>query len=253
MTLSAPVLHTGSSSATAQATYTTASTTPPTGSRVLLWVASAKGSNLALSPTGVTHPSIAMTKVLETGSPNSNVKLTLWTGVGSGMAGAFTISHSTAMDKCLWQVVSLASDVATPTIAQSQVASNSLSGSQGATLDAAPKTGSCVLGAFGYNSSDAPTVGSGFTAIGTRLSQTSPVSALWSEYDLTPPLPTTAPFTYGAATGRGMAVVEVADGFAAPTGPTVTLWTGTAEVPVTRVDYWNGTTLTTGADVSVAP
>ena len=31
---------------------------------------------------------------------------------------------------------------------------------------------------------------------------------------------------------------------AAPTGPTVTLWNGTAEVPVSLEGVWNGTTVT---------
>lgn len=257
MTMQAPVLVGGASSTADAASYNTASYNPPAQSRVLVFVASGKASNLAEAATSVTHPSIgALTKVGEIAIPNNNIVLTVWTGIGTGTTGVFTIAHGNVMDNCLWQVVRITSDVATPTVQRMDTMATATSGSLGATLSPAPSPTAHVIGVFAYNStSDTPTVGAGFTAIGTRLTASSPVAALHSEYDSASPASDTAPFTFGATSGKALAAIEVRDGVVTPTGPdytNLTYWDGTTEVPVLGLDYWDGTTLITNVGYEVS-
>ena len=243
MTLSAPTQLTANSSTADAATYSTASVTVPAGARVVLLVSSGKAANLSETPTGVTHPNIgALTLVRSQAVPNNNQTLSAWSGVGTGVAGAFTISHAGVMDNAMWQVLSFTSDVATPTVGQSSSNSSAASGTVTSPLPGAVTAGSCVVCAVGINAGTTtlPTTGTGYTAIGTTLSSTSPVVQQTTEYDNTSPYSTPA-WGFAGTNGRATLALEVLDGVAdPPAGGNVTVWNGTTEVPAT-LTVWNGT------------
>lgn len=250
MTLGAPTSLLSGSSSSDLAAYPTASgTAAPIGSRVIMFVVSGKSANLSESPTGVSHGSVgALTKINSLPVPNSNLTLSAWTHVGNGQAQAYTITHTNVMENCCWQVVALTSDVSTPTVRRNAMSAAAGAGTDGATLSAAALSTSCVLGAIGYNSgsTNTPTVGAGFTQIGTRQTQTSPTVQLMTEYDNTSP-PTTADWSVPIAAGRSHIAVEVADGTAVPaSGPTVeidgvsgtvSIWDGAQEINVFAAEF----------------
>jgi len=246
MTMGAPSLLTGSSSATDSASYNTASVTPTAGALVLVLVVSGKASGLSESPTGVSQGAGggmgALTKIGEQAVPNNNLTVTAWEGVGTGVAGVVNILHTNVMGNCAWQVIEMTSDVATPTVEQVDVFQTAaLTGTQGATLSPSPDPAATVIGVLGYNAGSAttPTVGAGFTIIGTRITVNSPTIQLLSEYDATSP-PAQAAFSIPATNGQAYLAIEVRDGVAAPSGYQVTIWNGTSEVPAV-LTIWNGT------------
>ncbi|MFT3871532.1 MAG: hypothetical protein QM714_02630 [Nocardioides sp.] len=244
MTLSTPALLIEGSSNTAAAAYTTASVTPAADERVVLFVASSKSSAGALCPTGVTHGAMgALTKICDQAIGNTNVWLSAWTGVGTGTAGTFVVTHASAMGNCLWQGVTVASDLGTAIIWQSAVAAAVTAGTQGATLATTPDAAACVLAAYGYNNiATGQTAGSGYTLIGSRLTGSSPAVSMQSEYDATTP-PAYASFGFSNSSGKTIAAIEVRDPAAAAAA--WSLWDGTTEEPLTLDGTWDGTTIQT--------
>lgn len=249
MTLANPTILSAASSSADSATYNTASLTAATGSRVLMLVVSGKSANLAESPTGVSHASAgALTKVNSQAIPNTNLVLSAWTGVGNGVAGAYTITHTGVMDNCCWTVGTWTSDNGTPSIRRSVTTSSAAGGTEQTLFPTACLATSAIVGALGYNSGSAnvPNPATGFSAYGSRQSQTAPTVQLMGEYVNQNP-PQGIDYTTPVASGRAQMAIEVADATAAPaTGPTVTvdgitgtasLWDGSAEVSVTSLEF----------------
>jgi hypothetical protein len=246
MTLNNPTLLTGNTSATDSASYNTASVTPGSGDRILVLIVSGKASNLAAPPTSVSQGAAggmgSLTKVGEQAVPNNNLVVTAWSGVGTGVAGAININHgANVMDNCAWQVVSVTSTVYTPIVQQVDLLQNGAAATTGATLSPGAAAGAMNIGVLGYNagSANTPTVGTGFTIIGSRLTQTSPTIQLMSEYDNTAPISNTAAFTTPAANGQAYLAIELRDGTPPPSGPALTVWNGSVEVPAT-LTVWDG-------------
>lgn len=251
MTLSTPTALVSGSNAADLATYTTASSTIQPKSLVVVFVVSGKASNLAQSPTDLTHSNgLAVTKIGSLPVPNTNLVLSAWSysnSTASAIAGTVSINHAIVMDNCAWHITHYQSDVAVPTVRQNAWAATAVTTEDGPAVTNNCLSTSVMVGALGYNSGSAntPTVGTGFTALGTRQTITSPTIQLLSEYDNTAP-PRTATFTTPVSAGRSQVSIEIADGVATtPTSPfyvwngttevqaTVTMWNGTAEVPVT--------------------
>lgn len=244
MTLSVPTALLSASNATDLTVYTTASTTIQPKATVVVFVVTGKSGGLAQSPTGVTHSGgLTVTKIGEQAVPNANLVLSYWSysnSTAAAIAGTLTITHGVIMENCAWHLIHNQSDLGAPTIRQFASSASAAAGTEGPTVASNCLTASTLLGAIGYNSGSAntPTVGTGFTAIGTRQTVTSPTIQLMSEYD-NASAPRTASFTVPIASGRAQAAIEVADG----TAPVVTspfyMWNGATQVPAT-VTMWNG-------------
>jgi len=183
----------------------------------------------------------ALTLIDSQAVPNTNLTVSAWTGVGTGVAGVINILHAATMENCAWQVIRISSDVATPVIHQADKTSGTATGTQGATLSPAPDAAAMVIGLLGYNagSANTPTVGAGFTIIGARLTVTSPTIQLMSEYDASSP-PAQAAFSIPNTNGQAYLAIEVRDGTVPPpAGYEVTIWDGATEVPA-ELTIWNG-------------
>lgn len=240
MTLSLPAELTTGASATDGTTYTTAAVSLTNNSRVLVLTLSGL-SSAAASPASVVHSSIGnLKKIAEIATNNSSICLTAWSGLGNGQSGTFTITHAVSQSNCSWKVLQLTSDIAPPTVKQFATATLAATGIGGAQLPASPNSTSCVLGALGYNAGAAqvPTVGAGFTAIGSLVITTAPVGQLGAEYDSTAP-PDTATWSAPNTSGRAFITLEIADGVATSTSPRANIWENGVEVPVT-LSIWNG-------------
>lgn len=243
MTLSAPALLTEGASTAGTANYSTASVTPAAGARVVVVFSSGKASGLSEVPTGISHPSIgALTLVRSQAVGNNNQTVSMWTGVSTGVAGAFTATHATAQNNAEWHVLAFTSDVATPTVGQSSGNATATTGVVTSPLPNAVTAGSCVLCTFGINagSANVPTPGTGYTQLGTTRTATAPTTQQAVAYDNSSPYATPS-WSIASTSGRSTMALEVLDGVTTPpAGSNVTVWNGTAEVPAT-LTVWNGT------------
>jgi len=243
MTLSAPTLKIGATSATDGTAYTTGSYTTTDGALIIMWIASGGLTGSAKCPDSVTHSGgVTMTKVADVAIPNVNLWLSCWKGVGNGAAGTFTITHPSTQGNCLWQVEEQTSELGTPVVVQSATLSTASTGAQGPTLAATPDANSCVWCGMTINyTSAAPTLGTGMTAIGSRLAQASPTGALWSEYDITTP-PAQVTWSSSSSSGKSFISIETADP-SIPAGATAEWWDGTTLSPSTSIEWWDGSSL----------
>lgn len=253
MTLSAPTQLLASSSTADSATYTTGSITPVSGSRIVAYGISGKSGNLAEAPTGLVQNGAgamgALSLIRAQAIPNTNLVLTSWTGVGTGVAGTLTFTHANVMENMIWRVIQHTSDVATPIIKQHASSASATTGTVTVALPNAVTAGSCVLGALAINNSTAATAATGHTLLGALINSTSPVSQHACAYDNTSPF-SAAGFAVSSTSGRATMAIEIADGVAS-SGPTLTVWNGTEEVPAT-LTVWNGSA-EVPATLSVAP
>lgn len=240
MTLNTPTNLTGGNSGTDSAVYTTASITAALDSRVLVVVTSGGLSGAGRLPTSVTHPTIgALTLVVSQAVPGSNGVLSVWAGVGTGSAGAFTITHASTQSNCLWQVHQFTSDNGTPEVAQTAVFSSSTGTTGSAVLAQTPPSTSCTVGLALLNLIDTEThtPALGFTLLGARRYQNSPTLQQHSAYDNTNP-PASVAYTASTAGRRAIIALEIADA-PAEAGLSAHVWNGTVEVPVS-VTLWTG-------------
>lgn len=168
-------------SPTDASSYATASVSPTAGHKVLVGVLSGRTDGTAGAVTGVTGAPVSgtATEVLHIASASGNLHLSIWEFTASGSAGALTINFGGTQLNCHWKVISVAS---------AAVSSTNKGSSQGVstatlTLPSAPATSSEVIAFYGVNSgSQTPTVGSGFTVLGTETVDSTPSNALSAEH-----------------------------------------------------------------------
>lgn len=203
-----PTVLTESLSNSSSGAYNTASVNPTDGARLLLRVVTG-GPNGAV-PAAPTISGLGITwTLLDTATTgNSNVRLSTYTAVAGSGTGAVTITYASNPNNCSWQLLEVANASGTPGIGAHQMA---------ATLSTTPVvslTGtvanSTIVGMIGYNagSGQAITAGSGWAALGTRQTASSPSSSAHTEWDSTSPSSSVG-WTTGDGSGKVVTAIEV--------------------------------------------
>lgn len=179
--MNTPTLLTEGTSSADATSYATASVTPTSGARVLLWVFSGRTDGAAAPATGATGAGLGSVEVVTSQvSASGNMCVTLISAVGNGSAGAITINFGTQQLNCMWKMIEhVGASTATIT---NYISSQGVSTATG-TLPSAPAADSYTHGVLMVNStSQTPTVGSGYTQIGTTQTQSTPSVNNTAEY-----------------------------------------------------------------------
>lgn len=118
--------------------FTTASVTIASGARALVAVVTRQAEGATVEPTiggdCITTPGVIASVIIGTGT-SVHHRVTLFSAVGTGNAGAITIAHSASMWGCSWGVTEYSHGSGTPTTSQADDAADSdFNGAQTASL-----------------------------------------------------------------------------------------------------------------------
>lgn len=160
-------LKTTNDSTTNAASYATGSYTPAAGALDLVWVFNSKATTPdvpTLSGNGMTYGQVATVEV------GAALRVTLFSAVGSGTAGAITIDFAGAVQTGVgWVIAELTSTAGTPSVVQSKTGSDASSVTSAAiTLDNAvggTSTAYATFGAFIKATTLTFTLGGGFSSV----------------------------------------------------------------------------------------
>jgi hypothetical protein len=176
-----------SGSTTDGTTFTTASISPTAGQLHLAIVTTGVvGGAAPLASTALTGAGLTWTRVADvsssSGSPAGILHSALYVGTGTPSAGTVTIAPGGTVEGILWRFIDI-SNVNT-TIVQSGTASPPLSSTTPGVTLSGVSGANMVIGFLAQNSSNTITPATGFTALGTTNSVTSPSIFGATEYKL---------------------------------------------------------------------
>lgn len=160
-------------------TISTASVTPAAGSLVLVQITSATTTGTATYPSSVTWAGGTLATVVSNAPGTANIAARLYSAEASGTAGAMTFTFPSTQESFAWRVVEI-TNVST-TIVQSAGLATTLT-NPSVTLAGALST-NITLGFYSILSSGSTeTEGSGYTALGTRQSDSNQTVSILAEY-----------------------------------------------------------------------
>lgn len=149
------------------------------GAAILIGILSGRTDGTAAAPTSVTGNFGTATKIIDQSSASGNLRLTVWKATGNGTSTDLTISFGGATQHNVhYKIIQVTSASVTSNLISGQgVSTASL------TLPTSPASSSVVVDFFAVNSStQVPTVGSGFTQVGTATTDSSPSNLFAAEY-----------------------------------------------------------------------
>ena len=185
--------------------YATSSFAPGTNTMYILCVHAGRTDGTAATPSSISGGATTWTQIATIANTAGNEKTTVYKGTGTLSTGAVTINFSGAQHNCIWYVLGIKN--ASTTIVQSNTAVSASSGTISVALTGASSANTVIGFVSAQSTSQTITAGTGFTELGTQISNNTPSVLAECEYTSTGTTPVS--WTVSSTAQKTMVALEL--------------------------------------------